>query len=226
MNLLHSIKERLTILLVIIALITLVIMGIYIYKTTIVKKDTLDSSNSNIIEENNILESEEAEKMAKKILDEYMKLCDYENSNVGPMPYILVELGLETYENIDLLTSGINDSSTYIKSNTKYEKFKEKLLQYVTENYFLERFSQYKNIDGYVGFCNCACGTIPVEVENIILNSVNGNEYTFNIVLKDMQMYEHYLNPENGENITEDDYLFNIEICFKYVNNKLVISQW
>lgn len=80
------------------------------------------------------------------------------------MPYILVELGLETEENIKSLTSGINNNTTYIKSNTKYEEFKEKLLQYVTENYFVEKFSQYKNIDGYVGFCNCTGGTIPVEV--------------------------------------------------------------
>lgn len=41
-----------------------------------------------------------------------------------------------------------------------------------------------------------------------------------------MEVYDHYLNPEDGESITENDYLFNTEICFEYVNNKLVISQW
>ena len=172
----------------------------------------------------NIIQKENFEEMAKKTLNEYIKLSDYEVNNVGPMPYILVELGLETEEDINLLTSEINDASTYIKSNTKYEAFKEKLLQYVTENYFIENFSHYKNIDGYVGFCNCACGTIPVEVEKITLKFVNGTEYSFNVVFKDIEAYNHYLNPEEGENITEDDYLFNREIFFEYVNNKLVIS--
>lgn len=198
----HSIKRGLTTFLFIIGLIIIAVIGIHIYKTNT------------------------TEEMAKEVLKEYTKLSDYENSNIGPMPYILVELGLETEENINLLTSGIYDATTYIKSNTKYKDFKEKLLQYVTENYFLEKFSQYKNIDGYVGFCNCACGTIPVEVEKITLCSVNGIVYTFNVVFKDMELYDHYLNPEDGDDITEDDYLFNMEISFEYVNNKLVISQW
>lgn len=206
-------KRRLTLFLLIIVLIIIFIIGIYIYKIA-------DASN------NNTLQKENAEEMAKKILDEYINLSNYENSDVGPKPYILVELGLETEENINLLTSGINDTTTYIKSNTKYEEFKEKLLHYVTEEYFLEKFSQYKNIDGYVGFCNCAIGIIPAEVNAITLTSVEKNLYTFNATLKDIEVYEHYLNPEDGENITENDYLFNIEVCFEYANNKLVIAQW
>ena len=198
----HSMKIKLLVCLLIIVLIIIAGIGIFSYKI------------------NN------AEEMAKKTLNEYIKISDYENSNIGPMPYILVKLGLETEENIDLLTSEVNDTTTYIKSKTKYEDFKEKLLQYVTENYFLENFSQYPNIDGYVGFCNCACGTIPIEVEKITLKSVNGTQYTFNVVFKDMEVYEHYLNPEEGENINKEDYLFNVEMCFEYVNNKLLIAKW
>lgn len=212
-----SSKKSLIIFLVIIALIIIAVIGIYVYKRTLAEENIIN---------NNILQNEEAEKMAKKILNEYTKLSDYEDSNVGPMPYILVELGLETEENINLLTSGINDATTYIKSNTKYEDFKEKLLQYVTEKYFLEKFSQYKNIDGFVGFCNSATGRTPIEVEKITLTSVNGTLYKFNVIFKDIEVYEHYLNPEEGENITEDDYLFNIEVCFEYVNNRFVIDQW
>lgn len=205
-------KYSIKIILTTFILLLIVIIGIYIYKMTI--------GNENMIV------NEEIEKMAEKILNEYTKLSDYENSNIGPMPYILVELGLDTEENINLLTSGINDTTTYIKSNTKYKDFKEKLLQYVTENYFLENFSQYKNIDGYVSFCNCAAGRIPIEVEKATLSSVNGTLYTFSVVFKDLEVYDHYLNPENRENITEDDFLFNVEVCFEYVNNKLLIAQW
>lgn len=204
-------NQLLKITLIIFLLIIIIIIGFYIYKIVNANK--------------NILQNEDAEEMAKKILNEYSKLSNYENNNVGPMPYILVELGLETEGNINLLTSETDNTTVYIKSNTKYEEFKEKLLQYVTEDYFLKNFSQYKNIDGYVGFCNCAAGTIPVEVENITLSSINGNLYSFDVVFKDMEVYEHYLNPEDGENITEDDYLFNTEICFEYVNNKLVIAK-
>ena len=198
----NSTKIKLLAFLLIIALIIIVVMGTYIYKT------------------------KNAEKMAKNTLNEYIKLSDYEDSNIGPMPYILVELGLENEENINLLTSEINDTTTYIKSNTKYEDFKEKLLQFVTENYFLEKFSQYQNIDGYVGFCNCACGIIPIEIERITLKSNKGTRYNFNVVFKDMEVYEHYLNPEEGENISEDDYLFNVEMEFEYIKDKLVIAQW
>lgn len=207
-----QVKISLTIFFIIIALSIIVIMGIYIYKIT--------------VEKDNILKDKYAERMAKETLEKYIELSDFENSAIGPMPNILVELGLENQENINLLTDGIYDASTYIKSNTKYEEFKDKLLEYMTENYFMENFSQYKNIDGYVGFCNCAGGTILTEIEKITLKSIDGTTYNFNVVFKDIEMYEHYLNPAGGENITEDDYLFDIQISFKYINNKLVIDQW
>ena len=224
-------ERRLITPILIITLIIITMIGFSIYKIYTVEKILLNNSENNIIDNNNvnannILQHEVAEKMAKKILDEYIKLIDYENNNIGPMPYILVEMGLETEENIKSLTLGISDSTTYIKSNTKYEDFKETLLQYVTENYFLEKFSQYKNIDGKVAFCNCRASNIPVEVEKIILKSVTDNQYTFNVTFKDIEMYEHYLKTEDGENVTENDYLFNNEISFEYINNKLVISQW
>lgn len=63
-----------------------------------------------------------------------------------------------------------------------------------------------------------------IEVEKITLKSVNENLYTFNVVFKDMEVYEHYLRKEDA--ITEEDYLFNVEVVFEYVNNNLVIAKW
>ena len=206
------------------------IIGLFIYIKTVEEKNIISSENNIINNENiynnNILKKEDAEKIAKEILDKYIKLSNYENNNIGPMPYILIELGLETEENINLLISKTDDTTVYIKSNTRYEDFKEKLSQYVSEKYFLEKFSQYKNIDGYVGVCNCTGSKTPIEVNSIKLSSVDGNQYTFNVVFKDLEVYEHYLNPEEGKNITDNDYLYNKYISFEYINNKLVISQW
>ena len=164
--------------------------------------------------------------MAKKTLDEYTELSCYENNSIGPMPYILVKLGLESEENINILCKENTDPSLYIKSNTKYEDFKKSMLKYLTEEYFEEKFSQYKNIDGYVGFCNCKGSITPIDIQDIKLTSKDIDKYTFDVTFRDLEMYEHYLNPEEGENIKEDDYLYNKTISFKYVNNNLVISQY
>ena len=206
-------------------------MGLYIYKITVAEKNTLnkdedyitDNNMSNINNKDNVIQDEDATKMAKKTLDKYIKLHNYENNNIGPIPYILVELGLETEEEIDLLCKDTTDPTVYIKSNTKYEDFRETLLQYVTEDYFKENFSQYKNIDGYVGFCNCATSTTVLEVQNMTLTSKDEKNYIFDVTFKDVEMYEHYL---NGEEISEDDYLFNTKISFEYIDNNLVIFEF
>jgi len=181
----------------------------------------LNQEKNDLNKKDNLYELE-----AKKILEEYIKLEHYQENLIGPMPYILVDLGLETEDNINLLVSGINDTTTDIKTNTKYEDFKEALLQYVTENYFVQNFSHYKNIDGYVGVCNCGASRILLEVEDITLSSVKENQYIFDVLFKDLEVYEHYLNPEAGENINENDYLYKDKISFEKVNNKLVISEW
>lgn len=205
-------KKVIITIIIIISIIILTLIGNYIYKTVVT------SNNENII-----LEDSEAKNKAKNILNKYIKLSNYENNNIGPMPYILAELGLETRENLDLLCDKAGNTTEYIKSNTEYEDFKNELLKYVTEEYFLENFSQYKNIDGYIGFGNYAAGAILLEVEDVKLVSKNLDEYKFEVVFKDVEMYEHYL---DGEEITENDYLVKHTIIFKNTNNKFVISEF
>ena len=59
----------------------------------------------------------------------------YQVSNIGAMPYILDELNLETRDNIDKIIndSGIKNTDEYVKTNIKYEDFKQEMLKYVTE---------------------------------------------------------------------------------------------
>lgn len=180
-------------------------------------------TKTNIIKNIENISDNELEQIAKKTLTEYIKYHGYEKSNVGPMPSLLVKLGLETEENLEKITKGIYATNVYIKSNTSYETFKNALLQYVTEDYFIKYFSQYRNIDGKVAFCNCA-GSGPYDaVENVTLKSKENNKYKFEVVFKDLEMYDHFL---DGEDLTEEDYLFNNEIEFEYVNERLVISKY
>ena len=129
--------------------------------------------------------------LTKATLEKYDKSLPYTSSNIGAMPYILDELGLETRENLDVLVEG-NDPSTYVKSNTIYEDFKNKMLKYVTEELFEKDFSHYKNIDGYVGLQNAAAGFEPSTISKIQLISKNGNEYTFKVTYRNEVMYEHF----------------------------------
>lgn len=221
-------KVKLSTILVVLVVIAIICIGIYILKTTKSEGNNQveDNTTNNIIDNavaNNTLDDEDIEEKARELIEKYLKLSSYENSNIGPMPYLLAELGLETKDNLDLLCEGIDNSSEYIKSNVNYQEFKSALLEYVTEDYFINHFSQYKNIDGYVGFCNCAAGIILLEVEDIELSSENKNEYIFDVTFKDVELYEHYL---NGEEISEDEYLFNEKITLEYINNKLVISDF
>lgn len=179
----------------------------------------------NIVTDINTLTNPKIEDIAKNTFNEYLeKIASYEKSNIGPMPYLLCELELATEEELDSLCKNVSSTSEYIKSNVKYEKFKNALLQYVTEEYFVKFFSQYRNIDGYVAFCNCAGSGAWSSVEDVELKSRVGNTFNFKITLKDLEMYDHYLNGDDY--VQKEDCFFNIDVALDYVNDRLVISEY
>lgn len=225
-----KLKVNLLQIILVLLLTIIVCMGIHIYNLTeeknnkineIITENTINNENSLINQEN--LEDENLENLAQNKISKYLKLSIYERSNVGPMPNLLAELGLDTIKNLEELCEKSNNSSEYIKSNTKYSVFKEALLEYVTEEYFDTYYSQYKNMDGYVGFCNCAGSFIEVEVENIKLVSKTEEECVFDVIFKDVELYTHYL---NDENISKNEYLFNDNIKMKIINKELFISDF
>ena len=163
---------------------------------------------------------EEITQLALETYKKYLKLEIYQNSSIGPMPYILEELGLEERENIEKIIQE-NYNQTYIKSHTKYQDFKNEMLKVMTEEIFNTKYSNYKDIDGYVAFCDSAAGFIPISVEDIKLISKSDNDYVFKITLKDEEMYDHYL---NGEERTEQEYRSETEEYFEYVNGYMVVS--
>lgn len=195
-----------------------------INKEVIEEKDKI-VTDVNIVTNINNLTNPKIEDIAKNTFNEYLeKIASYEKSNVGPMPYLLKELELATEEELDLLCKNVSSTNEYIKSNVKYENFKNALLQYVTEEYFVKFFSQYRNIDGYVAFCNCAGTGNWTSVEEAELVSRVGNTFNFKITLKDLEMYEHYLNGD--EYIKEDECFHDINVALEYINNRLVISKY
>ena len=102
-------KCNVSIVFFVIAIILIVLMGALLYMQKIETdrqiaeleekiesvSNEINSDKENAIEESNI------ENLAKTTLDKYIDLRKYENSNVGPMPYVLVDLGLESRENIE-----------------------------------------------------------------------------------------------------------------------------
>lgn len=195
----------------------------------IIKNIVQENTETNTSKNLKILSEKQSETLAQKTLEEYLSnnLTAYENSNIGPMPNILVILGLETEENINNLCTNNYDSSSYIRSNTKYHDFKSALLEYISEEYFNKNFSQYTNINDNVAFCNCAGGVIPLEFYKINFKSQENNIYTFNVILKDLEIYNHAMNPNEAEYYTESDYLIKKEILFKQISDdKLVIHKF
>lgn len=162
----------------------------------------------------------EAFDISKKYIENYYR---YENNNVGTFPSILVDLELDTEENI----SKLQDNNMYTignyKSNVRYEDFKASMLYMVTESYFNDYYSYYTNEDGYVTVNNGAGSYIPLEVmslESITYDSIF-KTYDCEIKIKDVELFEH---AENGEQISEDEIYFLAEVSLKYVNGVLVID--
>lgn len=178
----------------------------------------------NIVTDINSLTNPKIEDIAKSTFDEYFKrLYAFEKSSIGPMPGIFIELGLATENDIDLWSKNEDKDTDYIKSNVKYETFKNAILQFVNEDYFVKFFSQYKNIEGYVAFGNYGGGSPWYGVEDAELISRVGNTYNFKITIKDLEMYDHYKNGDSS--IKEADCYFIDEVAMEYVNDRLVISK-
>ena len=174
-----------------------------------------------------ILTEKQAEEKALSTLQEYIdnKIYVYENSNIGPMPDLLYVLELDSYGNINKLCTNNYDPSTYIRSNTKYSDFKSALLEYVTEDYFNKNFSQYTNINDNVGFCNCAGGFIPINIEEINFKWCpqpmleNDLEIWYEFVELTRQHMELYQN-------SETNYLITQNATFKLIDGKLLIDEF
>lgn len=209
-------SKTLLFLLLLAALVIIAIMGSYIFN--------LNNTIDDLTPPETALTEDEAISKAKAVLEKYVKLADYETPDVGPMPYLLAELGLDTKDNLDAQCLKNPGSNAYIKSNVKYNDFKSAMLNYVSEKYFEDNFSGYINVDGNVGYKYIAMGLVPTSISKVELFGSKDNEYIFNVTFRDDEMYDHFIN-EPGT-ATEEDCYYKGKVTLILENNKLVISEF
>ena len=209
-------SKNLLFLLLLVALVIIAIMGSYIFN--------LNNTIDDLTPPKSALTEEDALSKAKTVLEKYVKLSDYETPNVGPMPYLLAELGLDTKDNLDAQCLKNPGSDAYIKSNVKYDDFKKAMLNYVSEEYFNNNFSGYINVDGNVGYKYIAMGLIPTSVSDVELFGNKDNEYIFNVTFRDDEMYDHYIN--KIDSTTEEECYYERKVTLVLENDKLVVSDF
>lgn len=193
---------------------------IYVYKLT--PKYNKDLKNI----QNNNIDIEEVTQKAEATYKNFLKVSCYQNSNLSPMYYLLVELGLTSEENImKSKPASLEDALECYPSNVLYEDFKTEMLKYVSNSFFEENYSSYINMNGYVGISNSSAG-IPVDnLDSIEFISMKDERYSFNVTVIDTEMYDHYLNPSPGENISKDDYLFSNMVTFVEEDGNFVVDE-
>lgn len=210
-------SKTLLFLLLLVALVIIAIMGSYIFN--------LNNTIDDLTPPESALSKEEAETKAKTILETFVNLADYTTTDFSPMPNLLAELGLETRDNISALCNGQKDHTAYIKSNTSYETFKNEMLKYMTEKYFMDNYSGYINVDGNVGFKNVGIGLVKVSVDKVELFGFNDNEYIFNVTYIDDQVYDNAM-LDGVIDETEKNYTFTGKVTFVFENDKFVVSEY
>ena len=209
-------SKNLLFLLLLATLVIIAIMGSYIFN--------LNNTIDDLTPPKSALTEEDALAKAKTVLEKYVKLSDYETPDVGPMPYLLAELGLDTKDNLDTQCLKNPGSDAYIKSNVKYDDFKKAMLNYVSEEYFNNNFSGYINVDGNVGYKYIAMGLIPTSVSDVELFGNKDNEYIFNVTFRDDEMYDHYIN--KIDSTTEEECYYERKVTLVLENDKLVVSDF
>ena len=138
----------------------------------------------------------------KEALQNYLDLFGaYQGSPVN----LLVKLNLIKSADIDYSDKN-NDKDGYVKTNIKYSEYKQKMLNYVSESWFNERFtSLYKEKDGYLCYFNGGATGMEIKVESI--GSFLNDKYTATV----------YNIGVDGDK--SDTYIkkFNVEYKEKYV---------
>ena len=185
----ESSKPDLSVVLLMVILIITLIIGYFVYKDIVLNKDNESSvdldDDATSYDSTNSLElltiSNSISEECEILLEEYLYLIGIAE---GSPEELLIELNLLTDQEFQTLhqnnlvqISGIN----YIKTNIRYETFKNKLLHYVTENLLDTKFSNFKNYNGYVAIIDSKTTNTIYKIESIELISYTDTSYTFTI---------------------------------------------
>ena len=195
----------------------------YLYVTKLENRiNALENENNNQINtvstiqtETNTLVGQEVNTTSKTFTNEEIKTCiqnylDLVGRNEGSSEGLLVYLNLTTYQEQKEHTD-----DNYAKTNIKYSDFKNKMLNYMTEEWFEEKFmktfiERYKDVDGYLWYLDVGASGTEWEVESVTLK---GDYSDTSYIAK-------------AYNVHFDDTkeLENIEFHIENYNGKCVIS--
>ena len=221
------IKIKLSTAILIIALIVIVIIGYFIYQMNNKEENLVNNSDNQATKLQNEVDNEETtnssnitdnykendvntnnnNKPSDKFSEEEMKNCIQEYLNlkgiyVGSPEGLLVKLGLISYEENSQI-----DSDNYVKTTIKYADYKNKMLDYMTEECFNINFTKYfKDVNGYLYYQEVGATGINYEVDSITLkgaysdSSYIASVYNINVDdSKELENIEFHIEDDNGK---------------------------
>ena len=124
----------------------------------------------------------------KKSIQNYL---DLKGASAGSPEGLLVKLELTSYGQYKDRTD-----DNYIKTNIKYSDYKSKMLNYMTEQWFENKFTNYyKNIDGYLYFFDGGATGMSFDVESVNIkgaySDLNYIANVYNIHIDESKELEH-----------------------------------
>jgi len=178
-----TIKISLSTFFLILAIIVIVIMGVFIFKfyndkkvaDSEVKKlestiDTLEGKinsiegtlNNNANNNDTIKDTTSKTFSNDEIKKTIQKYLDLTGVYAGSPGELLSELGFKNYR------EDYQTEDYYRKTNIKYAEYKNRMLNYMTEEWFENNFEEYfKDIDGYLYYFNGGASGMKYEVESV-----------------------------------------------------------
>lgn len=120
----------------------------------------------------------------KKSLEKYLLFSGIAE---GSPESVLIELDLITYQEFENLRQNeANKEDEYVKTEIKFEEFKNLLTQYMTENLYESRFSRkYKNINGNLAVLDGGATGISFEIINMELKARGNMSYKYEVEYKE-----------------------------------------
>lgn len=156
---------------------------------TVSNTATSSNTTTNSTSQTSTNDTQAIEAECKTVLQKYLDCWE-----VGEPKDVLVYLDLLTWQEIvnenTLITIGKID---YIKTSVKYSDFKNTALKYMTESVFEERFSDYKNSNGFVAAVagSKGAGSFAINDMKLTLNENNVIQYEVNYTYEIVETEEN-----------------------------------
>ena len=126
------------------------------------------NSDSNKIESNKSISESDVRKLAEMHLNII---------SLGNVPGRITVLGFEEGKN-EVISQDENDPNEItVKTNIKYDEFKNKALEYYSKEYFERIYGFTKNTEGYLTYSYREGGDSGGETKVISINKISDNKY-------------------------------------------------